>query len=457
MARHHYVTSALAIVLAAMVLPANRATAAADGGPRITVVFRYDDYSAASQRDVDEHVIALFRKHNCPFTVGVIPFISADLYPPTDGEEAPSQTGEHPLTAEKFEPLLVAAREGALEVAQHGCTHKNRVPGKHAPQHSEFAGLSPQAQFIKIERGKRHLEKLLGKPIRTFIPPFNGYDQSTIAALDQLGFTVLSAGMFGSVVPTRDLRFAPQSCSLPNLKTAVSQLQRRAQDALVIAIFHPQDLRETDRMPNPYGLGKFTSLPELDALLQWLGQQPNVAISTLAEAVAAEHDAGSERLAAWIAYRESPWRWALIPTLQPHVRHYPTRAESRRLWCRAVLLLCLYVLGVSSLVAVGVWGLGRLSRGILAGKTYIGLLALLGSIAATALLAIKLAPIGYKDITLIASLPGIATGLLLCARARKAGPAQPNPPKKEKEKPLPPAEKPLPPAEEPPPPLPLEP
>lgn len=423
MARRHCIASALAIVFAAVPLQASRAETTTDEGRRITVVFRYDDYSAVSQREVDEQVIALFRKHGCTFTVGVIPFILSNLHPAEGGEQAPGRSGELPLTAEKAEPLLAAAREGGLEVALHGCTHRDRL-AEEGDIDSEFAGLSPQAQFAEIKRGKQHLDKLLGKPVRTFIPPFNSYDQSTIAALDQLGFTVLSADMSGPVAPTRDLCFAPQSCPLPELKTAVSELQVRAEDALVITIFHPQDLREADKMPNPYGLGKFTSLPELDALLRWLKQQPDVVITTLAGAVAAERDAGRERLAAWCAYRDSPWRWALPPALQPRVWHYPTRTGSRHLWRRTVLVLCLYVLGVASVVAGVIWGLGRFTKEILVGRTYIGLLALIGSVAAAALLTIKLSPIGYKDITLIAVLPGIAAGLLLCARPRKTGPAQ---------------------------------
>jgi len=352
MARNHCIASALTIVLAAMPLQRSCAETTTDEARRITVVFRYDDYSAVSQRDVDERVIALFRKHGCTFTVGTIPFIVPDLAPVEDEEQAPGQPGERPLTAEKAEPLLSAAREGILEVALHGCTHRDRLAEEGGPN-SEFAGLSPQAQFAEIGRGKQHLDELLGKPVRTFIPPFNSYDQSTIAALDQLGFAVLSADMTGPVAPTRDLCFVPQTCWLPDLKTAISELQCQAEDALVVTIFHPQDLHEADEMANPHGLGEFTSLRELDDLLQWLKQQPGVVITTLAGAVAAEQRAGNERLAAWCAYRDSPWRWALLPALQPRVWHYPTRAGSRRLWRRAILVLCLYVLGVAS-VAAGV-------------------------------------------------------------------------------------------------------
>ncbi|MBT3378286.1 MAG: polysaccharide deacetylase family protein [Lentisphaerae bacterium] len=416
--RHHQIAWATAIAATAALLPPLYAEADPDPAPGITVVFRYDDYSAASQRDIDERVIELFRKHDCSFTVGAVPFIVSDLYPVAEGGTPPDESGERQLAAEKFGLLLNAAKEGVAEIAQHGSTHANRLAGQDAPA-SEFTGLSPQAQFAAIGRGKRHLEELFGQPVYTFIPPFNTYDQSTIAALDQLGFLVLSGDSSGPVAPTRDLGFAPQSCALPELKETVTDLQSRPGNAFVLTIFHPQDLREAETMPNPYGLGKFTSLPEVDALLGWLKQQPNVTITTIAAAVAAESEAGYDRMAAWCAYRDSPWRWALPPALQPHVRHYPDHAGSRHLWRRAVGTLCLYVLTIAFVMAGTVWGLGRFTGNVLVGRAYIGVLSLLGSLGAVAALTVKLSPIGYKDITLIAALPGVAVGLLLCARPRK--------------------------------------
>ena len=62
---------ALALAIASL---ATFALASEDGGKKINVIFRYDDYSTRSNTAAEESIIETFRKHGMPVTFGVIPF-----------------------------------------------------------------------------------------------------------------------------------------------------------------------------------------------------------------------------------------------------------------------------------------------------------------------------------------------------------------------------------------------
>jgi len=161
----------------------------ADIAPKaITVVFRYDDPSAKTNTDIEGQLIAAFRQYNMCCTFAVIPFVVRDVHDPKPQEYLP-------LPEERAQLFAGAAREGVLEIAQHGYSHQTN--GLQAEGYSEFAGLKYEEQVQKIKKGKEFLEQKLGMPVLTFVPPWNSYDVDTLRALEQTGFQCLSSNRQG--------------------------------------------------------------------------------------------------------------------------------------------------------------------------------------------------------------------------------------------------------------------
>ena len=96
-------------------------------------------------------------------------------------------------TAEYLRKLR-ASHPGLIEINQHGFLHEQVIGGKHG--WSEFGGRrSYDEQRAAIAEGKRIMEELLSgdfSPL-VFTPPSNKYDDNTLRAMEDLGFTVLSA------------------------------------------------------------------------------------------------------------------------------------------------------------------------------------------------------------------------------------------------------------------------
>ena len=70
-----------------------------------------------------------------------------------------------------------------LEMVEHfrACGHE--PAGRPAPDAAEMAGLAYDAQLDRLARGIACLDERFGHKPRTFIPPWNRYDATTLAAL----------------------------------------------------------------------------------------------------------------------------------------------------------------------------------------------------------------------------------------------------------------------------------
>jgi hypothetical protein len=91
---------------------------------------------------------------------------------------------------------LKAAHPGQVFLNQHGLHHEQWVGGEQ--RWSEFDAGRPRAeQRAAIAEGRRRLEDRLGESFDgdVFTPPAHKYDEGTLDALAELGFTVLSAGV----------------------------------------------------------------------------------------------------------------------------------------------------------------------------------------------------------------------------------------------------------------------
>jgi hypothetical protein len=266
----------LPILLAALAAPA-----AVEAAAPIRVALRYDDPSAKSNTEIETRLIETLRQYEMVCTFSVIPFIYAEL-----PDRAPSAR-EWPLPAQKAEPLAAAAREGLLELAQHGYSHRANTPPGTKP--SEFAGLDYDEQWRKIQAGRTFLENTLGMAIRTFVPPFNTYDANTIRAAEAGGLTCLSADMWRPADPTSTMAFLPATCTPVDVKQAVADARDSGDPApVIVVLFHEYEFLEIDAARGIMTFEQFL------ANLQWLSEQPDVRVVPMREI----SDAGSRRYAA---------------------------------------------------------------------------------------------------------------------------------------------------------------
>lgn len=264
----------------------------------IQVVFRYDDYSAFSKTIVEKEIFDIFEKHNAPLTVGVIPFAVQNPYDPAAQEL-------FSLLGDKLELLKSSVEKGKIEVAVHGYSHQaNTENGK-----SEFAGLPISGQVELISAGKDYLQELLNTPIMTFVPPWNSYDQNTLKALEELGFSIISANKDGFAVEASSLIFLPYTCTLNEVRNGVlSARTSSTTNPILVVLFHSYDFIEAD--PNR----GFTSLPELSDLMTFLSSQQDVQILSITEATQSIDDLSSDRFIS--AKNRSPLEILIESTLR---------------------------------------------------------------------------------------------------------------------------------------------
>lgn len=142
------------------------------------VIFRNDDiqpwYKTERMRAVDQ----VFIDEDVPVTLGVIPNGGGDL-PLTDDEATCEYLGS-----------LQNDHPGQFEMALHGYTHQ---PETDFYGGSEFGGLPYDEQSKRLADGERILGECV-EPSKTFVPPMNTYDEATVRALNEGGYTTVSGG-----------------------------------------------------------------------------------------------------------------------------------------------------------------------------------------------------------------------------------------------------------------------
>ncbi len=143
------------------------------------VIFRMDDPQPSWQFDKLRRAVNLFIEERVPVTLGVIPKVM------------------NRSTVLENEPFLSYIREliylhgDLIEIAQHGLTH---LPLSKVGGASEFAGLPLNKQEKMMKEGKAILSSMDPRvKIRSFIPPFDTFDNNTLEAARDLGFIVFSA------------------------------------------------------------------------------------------------------------------------------------------------------------------------------------------------------------------------------------------------------------------------
>jgi peptidoglycan/xylan/chitin deacetylase (PgdA/CDA1 family) len=220
---------------------------------QIQVLFRYDDFSEISHTEIELEVIRVFTEADIQCAFGIIPFPADSL----------AYSG-----AKNIRILAEAVCSGTVHPALHGYTHQMIGFGK-----GEFVGVPFEDQLSKIEKGKYFLEKELGVPVSTFIPPWNMYDDTTLDVMDRLNFQLLSAGVSGGPSnPNIKLQYLPATTDLKNLRKDVNTaLKNTDPSPVLVVLVHSFDLEGTK--------SEIPSVDELENLIIWLENQPSVRIS----------------------------------------------------------------------------------------------------------------------------------------------------------------------------------
>ncbi len=143
------------------------------------VIFRIDDPQPYWQSHKLKRAIDLFLEEKVPVTLGVIPKVMNK-----------STVLEYPSFISYIKDLVYLHGD-LIEIAQHGLTHLalSKVGGG-----SEFAGLPFHKQLEMIKKGKGILESIDPEiKLKSFIPPFDTFDNNTLEAVRELGFIAFSA------------------------------------------------------------------------------------------------------------------------------------------------------------------------------------------------------------------------------------------------------------------------
>lgn len=146
---------------------------------RAVAVFRVDDLGLDADLETVRAVGRVFAGEGVPVTLAVVPAAGGDPLDP-DGRLCAHLAG------------LADGPAGQFEVAQHGYSHggTRTIAG----ETTEFGGLAVEHQRRRIAAGRRVLADCVGRPPRTFVPPYDTYDEATTRALAAEGFTVVSGG-----------------------------------------------------------------------------------------------------------------------------------------------------------------------------------------------------------------------------------------------------------------------
>jgi peptidoglycan/xylan/chitin deacetylase (PgdA/CDA1 family) len=250
---------------------------------KVTVFFRFDDYSETSPLDVEIGLIEALRHNRLNATFAVIPAVTEGRY------HEPGERGTHPLGPKKIRVLRQAIDDGAVDCALHGFNHRTCM---HAPPHSEFVGLSTQEQIGRLEQGQKLLRRLTTLEPTVFVPPWNRYDERTLEAMRECGLTCISANRYGPF-QNGPLRFVPITTDMPELRSALEHARMTSDDDPIVGVLlHPYDFVES---------GDSRAVITCDGFnkeLQWLAAQPDVTVASISALAARNRTLDVERYAA---------------------------------------------------------------------------------------------------------------------------------------------------------------
>ena len=303
---------------------------------KITVVFRYDDYSMKSRTDVETILIQAFKDRGYSFTMAVVPCVV--VRDPQD----PRPQSPDCLRGEKLSILKRSIEDRSVDPALHGYSHKavTRIG-----THSEFAGRSYEEQRTLVLSGRSTLEAATGRRVSTFIPPFNTYDRTTLRVLADLGFDVISANLSGPVDGGSPLKFLPATADLKSLRQGIDAARRmRPPQAIIVVMFHDYDFTEVDSRTG------MCSFREFEDLLRWLKQQEDAQVLSVRQTLETTHDLSVKRYISNKKRLIERFRPPFLTGLYVHLVYLPAGTElpiRTRGWLMMIVFYPVLFLGSS--------------------------------------------------------------------------------------------------------------
>lgn len=172
-------------------------------------LYRMDDITPGMSWPNFWRFLDLFRSHGVRPLLGVVP------------RNADPKLTVGPVEPRFWEILRELVRDGAVEIAQHGCTHvydsdRYGILGRRFGfrRQSEFAGHPLDVQRERILLGQAILRDQ-GLPTDVWMAPSHSFDAATLRALRETGFGAVTDGV--ALFPFRDrgLVFVPQQLWRP--------------------------------------------------------------------------------------------------------------------------------------------------------------------------------------------------------------------------------------------------
>ena len=177
-------------------------------GHNLRLIVRLDDCYLSGDPQT-EKIIRIFAKHKTPLNVGIIPV--------------------NRLTKEQADTLNPIYLNPYVEVFMHGYRHeKYKV--------DEFTGIPYYGQWEKIMAGKDTLQARNIYP-NCFAPPWNGYDENTLIAIANNGFSIISANEFGPK-NNLEIKYIPSTCY--SVKDAINLMNKGSlYKGIIVLLIHP--------------------------------------------------------------------------------------------------------------------------------------------------------------------------------------------------------------------------
>lgn len=193
----------------------------------VKVVFRLDDLRL-KEDSISMRALQLFNHKEVPLTVAIVPCDNM--------EKAIIPTAEDSL-------YLTELQNSNVEIALHGLTHQ------HINASGEFGSLNVEEATRRILKGKEILQTYIKKDVRTFVPPFNALNYSTLEAMSRADINILSADIFNkyyhnaiSYYPETLGHMMEQKGIWNAAKDAI--FNTKQDDAICVVMFHAYDLSD---------------------------------------------------------------------------------------------------------------------------------------------------------------------------------------------------------------------
>jgi len=225
-------------------------------------VLRYDDFCALSNTKVEQRLLEIVAEQGAKVVMAVVPFVADTEW------ELRGPIPLRPLSREKAN-LLKEFMPHHAEVALHGYSHQTVTRWSHLYEFGDR--VQQKRQLDRLRDGRAFLEDLFGVNVQSFVPPWNEYSRSTLGALEEAGFRILS-GQLGLGLSEGNLDFIPGCCAPDRFKSTVVTARTDPQ-AMVCLVLHEYDFKESGWAQASMDFGALAGLLEAcgGQRVQWAG------------------------------------------------------------------------------------------------------------------------------------------------------------------------------------------